>query len=85
MYACVNVFGALCPGFVWFIAPGIGCVILECSEDVRFGMMRLSSSRLVGRDSPERGLEVKDGGILKSESKSRSIEGGFTSRKNVAQ
>lgn len=39
-------------------------MILECSDEVRLGMMRLSSSaRLVGRDSPERGLEVKEGAM----------------------
>ena len=40
-----------------------GCTILECKEDVRFGMTTLSSSRLIGRDSPERGLEVNDGAM----------------------
>lgn len=39
-------------------------MILECSDDVRFGMIRLSSSRLAGRDSPERGLEVNEGAIM---------------------
>jgi len=60
----VSVFGARWPGFGWFIAPGSGWVIRECSEEVRFGMIRLSSSRLTGRDSPERGLEVKEGGMV---------------------
>ena len=36
----------------------------ECSEDVRLGMIRLSSSLLAGRESPERGLEVKEGAIF---------------------
>ena len=39
----------------------------EWSDDVLFGMIKLSSSpaaRLAGRDSPERGLEVKDGAIV---------------------
>jgi hypothetical protein len=44
---------------------GIGCTIRECSEDVRFGITRFSSSLLTGRaDSPERGLEVKEGAIV---------------------
>ena len=36
----------------------------ECNDDVLFGMTRLSSSRLIGRDSPDRGLEVKEGAML---------------------
>ena len=44
----------------------MGWTIRECSEEVRFGTTRLlSSSRLIGRDSPERGLEVKDGAMLR--------------------
>jgi len=43
----------------------MGCAMRECSDDVRLGMMRLSSSRLAGRDSPERGLEVKEGAMLR--------------------
>lgn len=38
----------------------------EWSEDVLFGIMRLSSSLLVGRDSPERGLEANDGAMVQS-------------------
>ena len=66
MYACVNVFGARCGVFDCAIVFGIGCTIRECSEEVRLGIIKLSSSaaRLVGRDSPERGLEVKDGAIV---------------------
>ena len=44
---------------------GIGCTMRECSDDVRFGITRSSSAaRLVGRDSPERGREVKEGAIV---------------------
>lgn len=38
-------------------------MILEWSEEVRLGMIRFSSLRLVGLDSPERGREVKEGAI----------------------
>lgn len=44
---------------------GIGWTILECSDDVRFGMTRSSSAaRLAGRDSPERGREVNEGAMF---------------------
>ena len=63
IYACVNVLGAFCTGFCCAIVPGVGWTIRECNEDVRFGITKLSSSRLIGRDSPERGREVKEGAM----------------------
>lgn len=37
----------------------------ECSDEVRLGMTKLSSSRETGRpDSPERGREVKEGAMV---------------------
>jgi len=64
MYAWVSVFGARCPaGFGWFMLELTGCAIRECSDDVRFGMTRLSSCWLGGRDPPERGREVIEGAI----------------------
>lgn len=52
MYACVRVFGVRCCGLAES-DEGIGCVILECSEEVRLGMKRLLSawSRVTGRAS----------------------------------
>ena len=41
----------------------------ECSDDVLLGMTRLSSSRLAGRDALDRGLEVKEGGMVVVEEK----------------
>lgn len=40
MYAWVSVFGLLAPGLAVNV-DGSGCVILECSDEVRLGMMRL--------------------------------------------
>lgn len=49
MYACVRVLGVFCTGFM-FKVDGIGCVIRECSEDVRLGIVRDSAcSRVAGR------------------------------------
>lgn len=47
----------------------------ECSEEVLLGMTRLSSSRLAGRDALERGLEVKEGGMVKDEECSQRTGG----------
>lgn len=43
---------------------GVGWTIRECNDDVRLGITKLSSSRLIGRDSPERGREVNDGAMV---------------------
>lgn len=57
--------GARCAVFCCGIVLGIGWTMRECSDEVRLGMTRFSSSLLIGRaDSPERGLEVKDGAIV---------------------
>jgi len=66
MYACVRVFGVRPGCFAPFIAPGNGCVIRLWRELVRFGIMSPSSSRDVGRLSPERGLDVNEGAIGES-------------------
>ena len=58
------------------MAPGIGCVIRECNEEVRFGIMRSPSSRLAGRDSPERGLDVNEGAMVAISPESRGFAGG---------
>jgi hypothetical protein len=65
MYAWVNVLGARWAVFCCGMVLGIGWTMRECSEEVRLGMTRFSSSLLTGRaDSPERGLEVSEGAIV---------------------
>lgn len=61
----MSVFGARCAGFGWFIWPDVGWAMRECSDDVLFGMTRLSSSRLAACDALERGLEVKEGAMVR--------------------
>jgi hypothetical protein len=63
MYACVSVLGLRAPCLTLSV-EGSGCVILECREEVRLGMIRLWSalSRVGGR-SPVRGRRLSDGAI----------------------
>lgn len=69
----MSVLGAFWPGFGWFIWP-VGCAMRECSEEVRFGMTRFSSSWEAGREALDRGLEVKEGGISSDGSLCRELE-----------
>lgn len=58
------------------MVPGMGWTMRECSDEVLLGMMRLSSSRLTGRESPERGLEVNEGAIADGSSQNATGRGG---------
>lgn len=60
----MRVFGARLLDLCCIVAPGSGCVMREWSDEVRFGITTLSSSRLTGRpDSMERGREVNEGAM----------------------
>lgn len=47
-----------------FKVEGSGCVILECSEEVLLGMMRLLSPWLVDGRSPVRGRRLNEGAMV---------------------
>lgn len=47
-----------------FSVVGRGCVILECREEVRLGMTKLSTWSRVGGRSPVRGRRLSEGAMI---------------------